>query len=184
MLIVGDPIKTSLIRRYVIPAFSDQYIHTLGAVVHKKTVSVVSPDGTSSVQIDFAVTGVTSSKDHVGRFGEAHFHGTKGILAVCDGTKPNALHELKYWIETAYATAGEVPTFILVSVMPGHKILSDKEIVEFAESCHARFAFTKPETGENVESAFQWIAERIANQQFPARGLPKRVRTPDHSNRY
>lgn len=168
VLLVGDPIKTSLVRRYVIPAFDDKYIRTLGAVVHK-TVNVVSPDGASSVQVDFAVTDIMSSKAHLGLHGEAYFQGAKGILAVCDGTKPKSLHELKDWIDAAYATTGEVPTFVLVRVVPDQMVFSDKEIAEFAESYHARFAFTKLETGENVESAFEWMAECMSNQQFPAR---------------
>ncbi len=47
--------KTSLIRRYVLDQFDDDYIRTIGAKVSKKTMRVTLPERKASVDITMAI---------------------------------------------------------------------------------------------------------------------------------
>jgi len=83
MALVGDSGvgKTSLIRRFVLNVFTDEYINTLGTKVSK--IELIIPHGT-----DFEVRMALSIFDIMGQPGfselvkETFFHNCQGIIAV------------------------------------------------------------------------------------------------------
>jgi len=50
--------KTSLVRRYVLDQFADQYITTLGAKVMKKEVRVEDPKQGGPIVVDLTIVGI------------------------------------------------------------------------------------------------------------------------------
>ncbi len=101
--------KTSLIRRYVKDQFEDKYITTLGAKVSKKEMSFEVPKADMNVHLIMVIWDIMGEKTFRDLTKEAFFHGTKGILAVCDLTRYNTLRELDDWIESVFGVVGEIP---------------------------------------------------------------------------
>lgn len=93
---------------------------------------------------------------------DALFHRTKGILAVCSVSRWQSLTELEAWIRSAFQTVGEIPVVFAVNdAGAGPVEITEADIRSLAQRCDALFYFTWTATGENVEKAFQTLAERI-----------------------
>src|SRR5436309_8880779 len=98
ILLLGDGAvgKTSLIRRFVVDKFSDDYITTIGTKVTKKDLRLESPGKVTD--LTFMIWDVLGQKGYRG-IQESSFQGAKGALLVYDVTRPEpaeSLHE--YWI--------------------------------------------------------------------------------------
>ena len=83
--------KTSLIRRFVLDAFDDQYIRTLGAKVSKKALSVALPDRGVRLDVSMAIWDVIGHVGFRDLLSDAFFLGAQGILAVVDLTRRETL---------------------------------------------------------------------------------------------
>ena len=75
--------KTSLIRRYVMDKYDDEYLSTLGTKVTKKEVEVIDDFNFVEFQLTFMLWDVLGQKEFK-RIHQAAFQGTKGALIVCD----------------------------------------------------------------------------------------------------
>ncbi len=98
---------------------------------------------------------------------EAYFDRAKGIFAVCDVTRKRTLEDLDDWIQGVFSTVGEIPVVIAVNDTgkEGPPQIHEPDIQQMARGYHAPFYFTSPATGENVEKAFQVLAERIVARE-------------------
>jgi GTPase SAR1 family protein len=173
VVLVGDAAakKTELIRPFVEHGFDKTYLRTLGAVVSRKALTVVQPDGAGKVEMEFAVWDIADTLSFLDLSKEPFFAGTRGVLAICDYMVWSTIANLRTWIEAVYTVAGKVPTFILVregvpNLRKSLRLRHDK-IVEAADACGASFAFVPQDPGlsrEVVEGAFRWMAERLANK--------------------
>src|SRR5436309_15882399 len=74
--------KTSLVKRFVLDAFDDRYVATVGTKVTKKTVPVVWRG--APARMDLMVWDIMGEKGFRELLKEAYFHGAQGMLAVCD----------------------------------------------------------------------------------------------------
>src|SRR5436309_1950018 len=87
ILLLGDGAvgKTSLIRRFVVDKFSDDYITTIGTKVTKKDLRIESPS--KATDMTFMIWDVLGQKGYRG-IQESSFQGAKGALLVYDVTRP------------------------------------------------------------------------------------------------
>jgi small GTP-binding protein len=162
--------KTSLIRRYVLDQFEDKYITTLGAKVSKKELEFDVPESNMTVRTVMVIWDIMGEKTFRDLTKEAFFHGTKGVLAVCDLTRYNTLRELDDWIESVFGVVGEIPVIYAVNKVD----LKDEVMVMYGESeldqstraFNAEYLYTSAKTGENVELAFEKLGERILKSQL------------------
>ncbi len=165
--------KTSLIRRYVLDQFEDKYITTLGAKVSKKELEFDVPESNMTVRTVMVIWDIMGEKTFRDLTKEAFFHGTKGVLAVCDLTRYNTLRELDDWIESVFGVVGEIPVIYAVNKVD----LKDEVMVMYGESeldqstraFNAEYLYTSAKTGENVELAFEKLGERILKSQLSSR---------------
>jgi len=98
ILLLGDGAvgKTSLIRRFVVDKFSDDYITTIGTKVTKKDLRLESPG--KATDMTFMIWDVLGQKGYRG-IQESSFQGAKGALLVYDVTRPETAESLhEYWI--------------------------------------------------------------------------------------
>ncbi len=166
IILLGDGAvgKTSLIRRFVIDEFSDDYITTIGSKVTKKEVELGSEDDRTNM--------ILMIWDIIGQKGYRYtqslsFRGMNGALLIADLTRKDTLDSLQgYWIPLLIRIAGPVPMIFL-----GNKAdLKDEvqfgldEIQVAAAACEAfgstmESHLTSAKTGENVEEVFHHIAE-------------------------
>ena len=162
--------KTSLIRRYVLDQFEDKYITTLGAKVSKKELRFDLPESNMTVHTVMVIWDIMGEKTFRDLTKEAFFHGTKGVLAVCDLTRYNTLRELDDWIESVFGVVGEIPVIYAVNKVD----LKDEVMVMYGESeldqatraFNAEYLYTSAKTGENVELVFEKLGERILKSQL------------------
>src|SRR6266540_2816583 len=155
--------KTSLIRRFIHDQFDDRYISTLGAKVSKKELTVKNPKADGEIAIDMTIWDIMGEKSFRELLKEAYFHGAQGILAVCDITRKDTLHELNDWIAAVNRVTGNIPVQFLANKadLKDQAKVSEGDIREVADSHKSPYLFTSAKTGDNVEAGFVKLAEMI-----------------------
>ncbi len=160
--------KTSLIRRYVLDAFDDKYLTTLGTKVSKKEVEVTFPKENLVAKVDMLIWDIMGQHGFQELLKEAYFYGARGILAVVDVTRRSTLTGLDDWVACVEEVAGHLPMLIAVNKTD----LADKaefglpEITERCEAFDCGYFWTSAKTGENVEASFARLAMIVASQQI------------------
>lgn len=161
--------KTSLVRRFVLNAFDDHYIHTIGTKVSKKTVDVLRPDG-NPVSVEMLVWDIMGNHNIRALLRDAYFGGVHGALAVADLTRRDTLEEVVGWTEEIERVAGDTP---LVLAMNKADLTADaqvraEDVASVARRLDAEYRFTSAKTGENVEAAFGRLGDLIATDRLEA----------------
>jgi small GTP-binding protein len=174
--LIGEPAvgKTSLIRRYVLDEFDDEYIATMGAKVTKKEVEI-SDERVGNLTVSLLIWDIMGDKGFRELYKEAFFHGAQGIIAVCDVTKRETLSGLRSWIGLVSKVAGSVPTHFLgnkVDLKEGIAI-TESDVKRISDSYESSYLLTSAKTGMNVEKAFVEVARRVA-QRRAARSRDKK----------
>lgn len=166
--------KTSLIRRYVLDQFDDRYVLTLGAKVSKREIDIPHPEGDGVIRVLLNIWDVTGERGFRELLKEAYFHGAQGILAVCDITRKETLHELDGWIASVERVVGKVPIHFLANKIDLKNQMSfeEKELAQKSESYLSPYMVTSAKTGENVNPAFEEISRRIVSQQIDQASCP------------
>ncbi|MEE9237543.1 MAG: Rab family GTPase [Thermoplasmata archaeon] len=164
--------KTSLIRRFIQDVFDDKYITTLGAKVSKKEFLVEVPERDLSINMDMVIWDIMGEKGIRDLLREAFFQGAQGILAVCDLTRYSTLRELDDWIQSVYNVAGDVATMYVINKVDLKDeimlLFGEKEIEMAAQAFDASYFYTSAKTGENVQLAFQTLADEIVRRNLKA----------------
>lgn len=163
--------KTSLVRRFVLDAFDDSYIATMGAKVLKRDIEV-SDETYGNLLVNLVIWDIMGNKSFRDLFKEAFFQGAQGLIAVCDVTRKATLAELENWIKAVSKVAGDIPVQILankVDLVDDAEIAED-DIKEFSDRMGYTYVMTSAKTGENVEDSFDIVARKI---------IDKRVKTSD-----
>ena len=166
ILLLGDASvgKTSLIRRFVVDKFSDDYITTIGTKVTKRDLRLDL--GSRTVDLTLMIWDVLGQKGYKG-IQESAFRGARGVILVYDLTRPETRSSFEeYWVPRMRAVAGPVPMIVV-----GNKV----DLVEKGEDAAKQAAeigkkFGMPtfvssaKTGENVEAAFLAIGKLVVQQ--------------------
>ncbi|MFQ5883538.1 MAG: Rab family GTPase [Thermoplasmata archaeon] len=159
--------KTSLIRRFVLDAFDDRYVSTLGAKITKKEMTFAAPNNGSEVHIDMTIWDIMGEKGFRDLLKEAYFHGAQGILAVCDVTRENTLPDLESWISAIETVTGKIPIAFLANKidLKDQLTFTENDIRRMSGKYQSPYLFTSAKTGENVEKAFKEIATAIVESK-------------------
>jgi small GTP-binding protein len=163
ILLLGDGAvgKTSLIRRFVVDKFSDDYITTIGTKVTKKDLRIESPG--KITDLTFMIWDVLGQKGYRG-IQESSFQGAKGALLVYDVTRPETERSLpEYWIPHLLDVSKAIPIVVV-----GNKVdlaLSRPEAQEALDDLKADLDvpgfLSSAKTGENVETGFVGLAKAV-----------------------
>lgn len=163
---VGDSAvgKTSLVRRYVLDQFSDDYMSTMGTKVTKKMMKLTVPE-IGAIDLKMTLWDIMGEKELIGVVKESYFNGVSGIMAVCDLSREETIDSLREWIGVVVRTAGKVPVMVAANkldLIPPRSIrrLSDK-LEDLAKDETINEMLTSAKTGENVEVAFNKLAMEI-----------------------
>ena len=155
--------KSSLIQRYTQKTFEDVYDCTIGVDFFTKTIDVNGK--TVKLQIwDTAGTekyrSITSS----------YYRGSHCALIVFDLTSKDSFESLPTWIENYYKNCNQ--EFDKNVILVGNKIdLSEKrdvtqeKINDFIKLNNLVYFETSAKTGENVDESFQYIAQKLMEEQ-------------------
>ncbi len=163
--------KTSLVRRYVMNMFDEQYITTIGTRVSKKEVHVSMPDVARPVQVDMMIWDIMGEKGFRELLKDAYFYGANGILAVADLTRRKTLDELDDWVDGVMRVCGRVPTVIAVNKadLVNQAQFDEKQVDQFAKAFDSQYVYTSAKTGQNVEEGFRLLGEAILGDILKAK---------------
>jgi small GTP-binding protein len=163
VLILGDGAvgKTSLIRRFVVDKFSDEYITTIGTKTTKK--DVVLTVGGTDWNLSLIVWDVLGQKGY-SEVQNSAFEGAKAVILVYDVTRPQTRGSLvDYWIPRVWKVVGRVPMVIF-----GNKIdlASDvdaqkAQLSMMGELYQCPTHATSAKTGVGVEEAFVALGSEL-----------------------
>src|SRR5467141_5005445 len=171
--LVGDKSvgKTSLICRYVMNMFDEQYITTIGTRVSKKEVHVLMPERDLLIDVDMTIWDIMGEKGFRELLKDAYFYGANGILAVADLTRRKTLDELDDWIDGVMRVCGRVPTVIAVNKadLVNQAQFDEKQVDQFAKAFDSKYVYTSAKTGQNVEEAFRLLGEAILGDILKAK---------------
>jgi len=143
--------KTSLIRRYVDQAFSEDYIVTLGVQVKKKTLEIA---GTTVNVIIWDLEGNTS----VSKARKSYLLGSHGFIYVFDVSRPETYEHLSSEIALLREAFPHLPIQVI-----GNKkdLIVDKEMQDFFKSeKFGKTIFTSAKEDQNVADAFIEITKK------------------------
>ncbi len=164
--LVGDVAvgKTSLIKRYVLESFDDRYVATVGTKVTKKTLPVTWK-GAPAV-LDMMVWDIMGEKGFRALLRDAYFEGAHGVLAVCDLTRKDTFYDLDNWVQMVRKQVGNVPIVVLgnKSDLAERVVVTQEELARMGSILSAKVYLTSAKTGENVNEAFQVLAEGIGHR--------------------
>jgi small GTP-binding protein len=144
--------KTSLVQRFVNSIYDDKYISTIGVKVDKKVVAVNGSD------INLMLWDVAGAEDHF-NVPLHYIKGSSGYLLVIDGTRRASLDTAVDLIGLVKEGVGDIPYVAVVNKSDLSWELSEDEISQ-ALGDTAWFS-SSAKTGENVELAFQRLAEAV-----------------------
>jgi small GTP-binding protein len=163
IILLGDGAvgKTSLIRKYVVDKFDDNYLLTVGFKITQKEVQVKVDNNVQYLKLNIW--------DILGQKGFIELHksslpGTSGCILVSDITKKESLKSIDdYWIPNVYNMVGSVPFVILANKcdLKNHAEFDEDELEIFAKRYDAPSFLTSAKTGENVKAAFLALGQKI-----------------------
>jgi small GTP-binding protein len=160
--------KTSLVRRYVLNMFDDQYITTIGTRVSKKEARVFLPERDLLVDVDMQIWDIMGEKGFRELLKEAYFYGANGILAVADLTRRKTLDDLDDWIDGVEQIVGKVPILIAVnkSDLVSSAQFGERDVEQVARAFDCPYLLTSAKSGSKVEDAFRRIGQMVTESQL------------------
>jgi small GTP-binding protein len=164
VVLLGDGAvgKTTLIRRFVVDRYSDEYITTIGTKVTRKDVTVGrEPD---EVDVVMQIWDVLGQRGY-GGVQEAAVKGAQAVLLVYDLTREDTRRSMEeYWMPMVWRLTGRIPM-----VLAGNKVDLIEDRIRHEEYAYylsqkydAPAVITSARTGEHVEKAFHTLAEKAA----------------------
>jgi small GTP-binding protein len=163
VLLLGDGAvgKTSLIRRFVVDKFSDDYIATIGTKVTKKEMQLRHHG--EDVYLTLVIWDILGQKEYR-TIHETSFAGATGALVVGDLTRPETMDSLEeHWIPFLWSRVGKVPL-----VFAGNKTdliesprESERTLGDLASRYEAEGVMTSAKTGMGVEAAFRALGAAV-----------------------
>jgi len=143
--------KTSLIRRYVDQAFSEDYIVTLGVQVKKKTLEI------AGIKINIIIWDLEGNTS-VSKARKSYLLGSHGFVYVFDVSRPETYEHLSSEIALLRESFPGLPIQVI-----GNKkdLIVDKEMQDFFKSeKFSKTIFTSAKEDQNVADAFIEITKK------------------------
>lgn len=152
--------KTSLVRRFIESRFDENYLSTIGVTVSRKALAIQLEKNIAEMTLliwDFA------GGEQFNRVVRNYYQGASGAFFVCDVTRSTSIEAISHYVEQFIDVNPGRPSVILANKID---LVSDRtahnELMKAqAEKLGAPWFTTSAKTGENVESAFRMLAERL-----------------------
>jgi small GTP-binding protein len=147
--------KTSLVRRFLTSAFSEDYQTTIGVTIEKKALT---GEGQPVTLLIWDLYG----EDEFQRIRESYLRGSSGYILVCDGTRGFTWDSAMKLQQLAESVLGPVPFVLVVNKSD----LADQwEISDSALDAQRKAGWhvvtSSARTGEGVEAFFSFLTQRM-----------------------
>jgi small GTP-binding protein len=146
--------KTSLIGRYVLDCFRDEYIMSFGTKVSKKVIEY------DDVQLTLMIWDVLGQKSQK-TLHAAYYNGANGALLVCDNTREETLLHLPQWKKDLEDVTGPVPVVPIVNKSDLESRLKPQSVQEARTLMGRDLLFTSAKTGNGVQDAFESLGRLV-----------------------
>ena len=163
ILLLGDGAvgKTSLIRRFVVDKFSDEYITTIGTKVTKKDLRIESPG--KATDMTFMIWDVLGQKGYRG-IQESSFQGAKGALLAYDVTRSETAESLhEYWIPHLLSVTDPIPIVLVANKvdLASSRRQVQEQLDDLKDVLQVDGFVSSAKTGLNVEAGFLGLAKAM-----------------------
>lgn len=158
--------KTSTILRFTQQAFRRTYIPTLGVNMTRKEVQI---NNKKIILVLWDIAGQMKFK----LMRRGFYEGVRGILLLYDITRPDTFIDISSWYEDIKNNIKRESEPITV-LCGNKKDLDDKRMVSMedgknlASELNIKFLETSALTGENIDQAFQYIANKLTDAFEPS----------------
>lgn len=164
VLLLGDGAvgKTTLIRRFVVDKYSDEYITTIGTKVTRKDVTVGREP--NEVDVVMQIWDVLGQRGY-GGVQEAAVKGAQAVLFVYDLTREDTRRSVEeYWMPMVWRLAGRIPMVLVGNKVDlvEDRIRPEEYAYYLSQKYETPALITSAKTGEKVEAAFHTLAEMAA----------------------
>ena len=146
--------KTCLVQQYVQGIFSVKYLSTVGVKIDRKQVKV----GDQAVTL---MLWDLEGRDGTRDVSQSYVRGAHGIIYVADGTRPETAAQLQDIRRIVTDVVGEIPSIVALNkfdLKNEWKLSESDERAAGSQEMHR--VRTSAKTGEGVEDAFRWLAEK------------------------
>jgi small GTP-binding protein len=163
IILLGDGAvgKTSLIRRFVVDKFNDNYLQTVGFKITSKDIQITTDKNVYYLKLN--IWDILGQKGYI-ELHKSSLPGPAGVILVADITRKDTLQSIEdYWIPNIQNIVGSVPFVILAnkSDLVEDAEFDEEELSRFAYQYDVSFYLTSAKTGKNVKNAFQTLGENI-----------------------
>lgn len=152
--------KTSLIRRFVEGKFEDKYLSTIGTKISRKNLQLTH--GAKTVDLTMLIWDLAGGEkfDHMM---QNYYRGAAGAIIVCDLTRPETAEAVKKYATDFWNINQQAPLVIVANKIDlvEQRLISDTDLTAVADFCHAPYYVSSAKTGENVETVFQSLGQRL-----------------------
>lgn len=169
IVLIGDPAvgKTSLIKKYVLDVFNDQYLTTLGTKITSKKLTFPDNANNREIELTLMIWDIMGQKEYK-LIHETAYQGSKGAILVCDLTRKETLHNLTAWTTSLFNITQNIP---LIFVANKNDLVDsiqygDAEMLDVSTAYHSPFFITSAKTGDKVEDAFKELGKMMLKEQF------------------
>jgi small GTP-binding protein len=168
VVLIGNPAvgKTSLVRRFVLDQFSDDYLVTVGFKVSNKKMEYVDEKTGNIIELTLMIWDVMGQKGFV-LTPQTTFFGSKGAVVVCDLTRKETLGDLENLATALYSVTPNIPMIYVGNKkdLKDQIKISDIEFGQAAQIRNVPFVKASAKTGQNVEELFRIIGRQILQKQ-------------------
>jgi len=170
--LIGDPGvgKTSLIRRFVLDQFSDDYLSTIGAKVTKKEKFIDVKQEDLRIHLVLMIWDVAGQKEYQ-QFHEMYLKGMEGVLAVADLSRASTFDRLQNARMLVEKHAGSIPMVFLLNKadLVDLAAIDLRQVNALAAKKAIPVLPTSAKTGQNVEPAFSKLTMMIVRDWLASR---------------
>jgi small GTP-binding protein len=157
--ILGDPAvgKTSLVGRYVLQQFGEEYLSTIGARVCEKVLELEIGGKPASVEL---VIWDIAGQNQFTSVTPSFYRGAEGALVVCDPSRRETFRNLFRW-DHQFRENAAAPNVVLIfnkSDISDRWEVAREEAESLAGELGYPFSLASAKTGQNVEESFVLLA--------------------------
>ena len=165
LIVIGDSAvgKTAVIQKYVNNQFNETMISTTGVDFNNKDLII---DG-QKVKIQIWDT---AGQEKYRALTSQYYRRAHGIILFYSVTDKTSFQHLQNWLDSIESnTMTKIPVILLANKCDLAEVVPREQAEEFARSKNLSIFFTSAKTGENLDAAFQTIAEMSIHVQIDSK---------------
>jgi small GTP-binding protein len=162
--------KSSLVKRLTQDTFDEKYLPTAGTKVTGIEFEFPEKHG-ETVLLEMDIWDISGQRSFLKFLKRDYFRKARMIVAVCDVSRSETLHNLERWIQDAREISGDVPIQIVANKSDSlHNLIKyDPLAKKLSNDYESSVIYVSTSTGQNVDFVFQEIASKAL--EYIMRGL-------------